>query len=184
MIKNKIAIFFIILFISCSNYKEQNTENEVKTENKLLIVQEDNCIFDLKNQTSEFLANNKNFENFIWIDSIKTAIIELNEKDTLSITKGGCIHYNFYIKLNSYSDTTDIKKTNYWIEKIKSLTTKIPNFENELVYSLFKNNQYDLEESERQLYYSFHQENYCHMSLIIEQKEHKNIIIEIGYYLC
>jgi hypothetical protein len=58
--------FWGVLLYCCLVYiiiNETSTENEVKT-NRLLIVQEDPIVcywHDLKNQTSEFLAN-KNFD--------------------------------------------------------------------------------------------------------------------------
>lgn len=164
-----LALSFICLANSSGKEIEQNT---------------DDCIFDQTTQTNSFLEDIPELEDYVWIDSLKQAVILLKNGETLNVTKGGCIHLNTYIQLVTDLDKTPISDTEYWIGRIRKYTGLLDNiFDNELVDSLIASESYDLEEHPSQLYFSFHQEVACHMSLIIENK-HGQTSVQIGYYVC
>lgn len=144
----------------------------------------DDCVFDLTTQTDSFLKDIPELEDYVWIDSLKQAVILLENQETLNVTRGGRIHFSTYIELVTDLDKTPITDINYWIKRIHKYTALLDNiFDNELVDSLIASESYDLEEHPSQLYFSFHQEVACHMSLIIENK-HGQTSVQIGYYVC
>ena len=196
-----VSIFFIV-FLGCSSEEnvdvkmDDSVENSEKIKDTIVEKQEEeqaqeekinypeDCVFDMNTQTSEFLEGIKEFENFLWIDSLKTATIPLENGDTIEITRGGCDHYSFYVTLISYSDLTKIEDVDYWINRMEKLTRLISEFENDNIYSLYQEEKYNLIENDNQLYYSFNQDAYCDMSLTLEQYSKKKITITIGYYMC
>lgn len=166
-------LLLLLTFIYHTNSTAQETDQNT-----------DDCIFDLSTQTDAFLKDIPALVDYVWIDSLKQAVILLENGETLNVTKGGCIHFNTYFELVTDLDKTPITDTDYWIERIHKYTTLLDNiFDNELVDSLIASESYDLEENPSQLYFSFHQEVACHMSLIIENK-HGQTSVQIGYYVC
>lgn len=144
----------------------------------------DDCIFDQTTQTDSFLEDIPELEDYVWIDSLKQAVILLENGETLKVTKGGCIHFNTYIELVTDLDKTPITDTEYWIDRVHKYTVLLDNvFDNELADSLITSESYDVNETPSQLYFSFHQDIFCHMSLIIENK-HGQTSVQIGYYVC
>lgn len=166
-------LLLLLTFICHINSSAQETEQNT-----------DDCIFDQTTQTDAFLKGLPELEDYIWIDSLKQAVILLDNGETLNVARGGCIHFNTYIELVTDLDKTPITDTDYWIERIHKYTTLLDNiFDNELVDSLIASKSYDLEEHPSQLYFSFHQDIACHMSLIIENKSGQTSV-QIGYYVC
>lgn len=53
----------------------------------------DNCIFDPATQTDEFLQGIPELENYVWNKHIHTAKIQLENHETLYISRGGCNHF-------------------------------------------------------------------------------------------
>ena len=166
-------LILVLCFICHANSSAQETEQNT-----------DDCIFDQTTQTDAFLDAIPELKDYVWIDSLKQAVILLENGETLNVTRGGCIHFNTYIELVTDLDKTPITDTEYWIERIHKYTTLLDNiFDNELVDSLIASKSYDINETASQLYFIFDQEVACHMSLIIEHK-HGQISVQIGYYVC
>lgn len=164
-----LALSFICQSTSSAQEAEQNT---------------DDCVFELTTQTDSFLKDIPELEDYVWIDSLKQAVILLENQETLNVTRGGCIHFRTYIELVTGLDKTPITDIDYWIKRIHKYTALLDNiFYDELADSLIASKSYDLNETDSQLYFNFHQEIFCHMSLIIENK-HGQTSVQIGYYAC
>ena len=146
---------------------------------------EDDCIFDVATQTPEFLDGIDQLKNYTWDDNSKTATIPLDNGDTVEITRGGCAHYSFYISLRSPSDTTALSNTAHWISKLKNITMLFEaDFENETIYSLLSDGQYDLDSTANQHYYVLLQDQYCDMTFRIQRIPGGGALVEVGYYIC
>lgn len=143
-----LCLISILLFFSCSNTTKTNSTEELPAvtvviphensnkdselnypvEQSLETTEfvEDDCIFDQANQTDEFLIGIKEFKNYTWDSISKTATIALNNKNTISITRGGCYHFGVSAELTLYNDTTDyynwenVNQKILWISKILS----------------------------------------------------------------
>ena len=105
--KNISVFISIIIFLGCS--PKENTDEKIELsdsnieETQALIEEKkeleeqqnsdfDECVFDMKTQTSDFLNEIKEFENYLWIDSLKMAMIPLGNGDTIEVNRGGCDH--------------------------------------------------------------------------------------------
>ncbi len=190
-----IIILLTAILISCSNSSTSETKTtksigkvtqseSEKEESDIVEEKDDDCVFDLNTQNSDFLNGIKPFENIIWIDSIQTGFISQENGDTIEINRGGCVHYNNYVTIHSYSDTTTIENIDYWKSKILEIGSLLPNFESEMVDSLLTNKLYELESTTNQQYFTLHQDLYCSMTFVIEKRKNGEIIIDLGYYLC
>jgi hypothetical protein len=182
-----ISIFLIVCLAACTN---NNTERGDKSAADSIAASDsaaseaEDCVFDLKAQNDSFLMGVEPFKNYVWVDSLKTAIVGMANGDTIEITRGGCVHYSYYISLNSGSDTTSFSNTQHWINKIRSLAKHLPGFENDMIDALISAKRYSVEQNEDLYVYSFEQEKYCYMELSIQPLDGKRILVELGYYLC
>jgi hypothetical protein len=194
--RNIAIILFLKLLTGCSHSDPANYETEeansftgetgnipVATGLDNDETDDDDCIFNPDIQTADFLKNIKEFEGYKWDDKTKTAGIR-SGKDSVAITRGGCMHYSYYITLYSGAGNLNIDDTDYWIDKISKIASLLPDFENELINKLLKEENFTLDRTPEHLYFTLHQDIYCHMSLIIKRDEQNIISVELGYYLC
>ncbi|MBL4651730.1 MAG: hypothetical protein JKY53_02540 [Flavobacteriales bacterium] len=121
--RNTLSLFILFIYVSFS-FTIDSEVQEVKTQEFVVIdsVLIDDCIFDTKTQNEEFLKGIEELSGWNWIDGLHTAFIPLENGDTIEINKGGCIHYNYYVRLHSYSDSTSVRQTNYWKNEILKIT--------------------------------------------------------------
>ena len=158
----------------------------IKNSNEI-ITPEEECIFDLKTQTDEFLKKIPEFSNYVWNKKDKKATIKLNNGRKLIVTRGGCDHFSFYGNLILDKTQLDLKnedeifKLSLWVaEKLFHKS------DYELMKEqLLKTKNYKLEKTIDQYYLTFTQDNYCNMTLVAENLNDENLIsVEIGYYIC
>ena len=150
----------IVLISGCSRKEEQSRDNtdslQDSTQEEVTLQEnatDDNsgpaedvegCIFDLSEQTSDFLDEIPEFNKYIWNDSTKTATIHLNNGDSLFIKRGGCNHYEVAIRYITKEDV-EVMDTAYWLNKAKWFASKIyAPYERDLIDSLIANRIYTM----------------------------------------
>ena len=86
--------FSILIFLFSCSPSNQQSETQQKTIEQPLPSVDEECVFDMSTQTDEFLRSNNLLKNFSW-DSNNKIAIGLIGKDTLQITRGGCVTLAF-----------------------------------------------------------------------------------------
>lgn len=145
--------------------------------------QDDDCVFDLDLQTSEFLKETKYWDNHHWHDDTKKATIKISNTETLEIIRGGCAHYNYYVKLAVQETTVDLGDMNYWIGQIQAHTHELKDFDNQYMDSLLTTTPEFVERSDDHAVCFYKQTRYCNVELYLKRVGNKTMI-EIGYYRC
>lgn len=191
--KKLLAILSLSLVVSCDNTDSSNNETVDATlveEGALDSTQEsnsteDDCIFDLSTQTSDFMESIPEYANYTWDDIEKTATVVLNNSDTVTITRGGCVHYNQYIELiTTANDSLSTSNIEYCLQLSQELAKKVFNeADNQLIDSLVSSNYYRVVESNH-LYIEFIQDYYCQMTVYATESKSGRFTLEIGFYLC
>ncbi len=174
----KIDNFQEIVVSALDDTKEEveNIEEEV--------FEDEDCIFDLKTQTDDFLKNKPNLSNYTWSNKTKTATIILDEHTMLKAFRGGCDHFNFYGTLylkNTniiYKDQNLIFEKGLWIVNQIMSPSDVDLFTKLIAFKKFKS-----EENHQKIYYTFDQDVYCTMTLVVEQLD-EGLSIQIGYTIC
>ena len=148
------------------------------------VFEDEDCIFDLKTQTDDFLKNKPNLSNYTWSHKTKIATIILDEYTMLKAFRGGCDHFNFYGTLylkNTniiYKDEKLIFEKGLWIVNQIMSPSDVDLFTKLIALKKFK-----AEENHQKIYYTFEQEVYCTMTLVVEQLD-EGLSIQIGYTVC
>ncbi len=187
-IKYKVCILLtIFIAIGCNDSQSENKLKDTIKKDSVINTadeQSEECIFDETAQTSVFLDTVPNFKKLHWIDSTKTAIIPLENNDTLQVKRGGCIHFYFYFTLICHSDNHSFEDQNYWMNKIQFYTKQINDFDNELIDSLWTNKLFEEDINDKQILLNFTQDFYCNQSLRIVKNNDGSVTVELGYYQC
>ena len=126
--KNLILTSIIFAFFSCSSgdNKSQETAEQNKSEveqerpnkpsTEEIQDEENDCVFnnDHYGLTTEWLKES-GLENFKWDNKLSQAMIPQNG-DTIILTKGGCTHFEYYVKLTLYDDSATVSNIEHWTE--------------------------------------------------------------------
>jgi len=187
-------LFVLLLAAACNVPKQEESapppieaEQETKAEpvaTEPEAFSEDDCIFDLATQTTEFLDTIPQLQNYTWNDTMKVAMIPQKNGDVIEISKGGCHHYGYYVTLHSPVDSTKLDDLDHWLNRIRPTMKLLPDFEWSMMEALLADKAFDLESSESMLFCTFHQPTYCDMSILVGKGEGGVAYIQVGYYFC
>lgn len=148
-----------------------------------VLSQNEECIFDIRTQTDDFLKETPFFGKHLWNNESKTATIQIDKNTTLIITRGGCTHFSFYFDLIIKGDSTSISDHNYWIRKVFALTKQVPDFDNETMWNAVLDLSNPTSFSSDQHVWYFNDEQFCSSKLFIK-KTGQTTSIHLGYYYC
>jgi hypothetical protein len=144
---------------------------------------QDDCIFDLKTQTDEFIKSIAEFSNYVWNDSTKTGTITLDNGERLIATRGGCDHFGISGQWIQENNKHSIEELDYWFDKGKWMSKRLMS---EVDYSALKemilNENFELNVDNNKLFVLFTAHTYSEWYLVVEFDEEKSAIIETGYY--
>jgi hypothetical protein len=192
--QGRIIFFSLFLFIfSCGgpsfdnkpSIEDDNNSTSTATKNKTPKTNQkkksEQCEFDMKLQTDAFLKDKPQYSPYKWNNKVKEAKILLNEKDTLTIHRGGCHYFELSINLKTLSQKNDINDSTFWFNAALNYAK---DFFDKGDYELLKKNiethEYDLSQTEDVKLYSFPHEKYDEFYLRISS-EHKASEMEVGY---
>jgi hypothetical protein len=188
--RRPLTIICILAIISCEQPANTGTVDENTMDNttnieKVSTVDQD-CVFDLTTQTAEFIQEIPDYSNYIWDDQTKTATVLLDNGDTIKLTRGGCVHFNYYIQLiTKTTDSLTINNPDFGLDLAKELAQKVfPKPDYQLIDSLVTNKLYEDHLTDFQYYFNLTQDMYCDMTIIMQETESGQFRLEIGYYLC
>lgn len=145
-----ILIVLIGMFgMACSTNNNENTDSTIISEEDSFEQEiSEECTFDVKTQTSEFLQGIEEFENHVWVDSIKTAIILLENGDSLHIKRGGCSHFEVSVTLLT-NEQVNVNDTIYWLDKAIWFADRVySDYDKELLKSIIANREYQINNQE------------------------------------
>ena len=188
-----ISYFGIEMFVFTKGVKndinileKENVELAEKETESLPEFSEDDCVFDSNTQTDDFLKKIPEFSDYVWDNETKKATIQLDNGNTLIVTRGGCVHFSFYGNLllnkseQNFNDENGIFNKALWIAE-----RLFHKSDYELIRKSLNSKDYEIEKSESQYYLNFKSELYCDMTLVVENLKDQNLIsIEIGFYQC
>jgi hypothetical protein len=85
---------------------------------------ENDCTFnnDYKGLTTEWLKE-LGKADFVWNAKSNQAVI-YSGQDTISVSKGGCVHFGILVELRLANDLHTINDTEYWVKKALFLATE------------------------------------------------------------
>ena len=148
--------------------------------------EEEDCVFDLATQTDEFIKDIPEFSNYTWIDSTKSAIITLDNGETLIAERGGCNHFGISGKWEKKNDTHKGEEIEYWLEQAKWISKRLlPKTDYEMLEKMIDDKKYESNFHNGILYLQFEGHDYSEWYLRVEwdlEKDDENPIIETGYY--
>jgi len=167
-----------------SNEFEEHKTIEVKSNDSVNINHLDNdCIFDIKTQTSDFIDSIPEFSNYTWNDEQKTATIALNNGDTLYASRGGCNHFGISGKLK-VNKKIDLDSVEIIIEEAKWIAKRIfSHGDYTELNTLIENENYQIDRAKDWLHLNFNHEFYMDYSISVHRQENGTLTIEIGYYI-
>lgn len=194
MMKSRYIILFFTVGLICgcnqmpdNSQKVSQVVESVDSLNAPVVDQveefDSDCIFDTATQTDEFLKGIETFSDYEWNDKEKFAVVKLPNDEYLNISRGGCVHYTFGVELVSSVDTTDFKKSEYWISRLLSYTNLLTDFDNDLIKSLVKTLGEPEIETDQFVFWPFPVEDYCGVEIVID-KRNGPTSISFSYYLC
>lgn len=175
---------------STYNEFEKIIHNELDSVSKMSgtpqkVIEKD-CVFDLAQQTDDFLITHAALRNHIWNNDTKTATVYLENGDTIFIERGGCQYFNFYITQKFRHSEWNIKQTQKIYQHALDLTqmvmdiTEQQQFQYALATGAYEKNQYD-----HLLKLTFDFPDKCMAELIFEQNPKTQLAtLKIGYTLC
>lgn len=163
---------------------DEELENLISSSKNDIEIESD-CVFDLNTQSDEFMKRLIDYQDYSWNDESKTATIILNNSDTLKLSRGGCTHFYYTTYYSTQiSDSMNLKNE----ELIFNYATKLanntfPESDVALINNLIEQGLYNSDIGSSQHFYQFDQDNYCSMTLFINELD--NILtFEFSYYLC
>jgi len=193
--KQLFLIFLVILFSCNSDLKkvekrnkvEQNTE-KTKTESKKSEKSEYNendCVFDQKTQTDEFLKGIKELKNYKWNYKTRTAKLKFENGDSLTIIRGGCADFGVSVKMKilkssiDYSKWKNVNQKVLWIAKILKSEFAYKKLKTEL-----ETNRITIEKEGKGDIVEFTNEFLSMNHYYIYRELHNNFdLIELSYYI-
>lgn len=115
------CLFIISMISSCHN-SEKPLSKQAEIETLDSSSNQDECVFDTSyfKFTSEALAEYDKTLNFSWSDTNKQATAILENGDTLYLTIGGCVHFNYSATLHSsipFDQNRELTDRAKWLAK-------------------------------------------------------------------
>ena len=163
-----------------------DTHNSTSKQDSLIINNEDDCIFNLKTQTDEFIKHIPEFSNYVWEDSTKTGVIILENGEKLIVKRGGCYHFEISGQWIQKNKKHTIEEVDYWLEQGKWISKRIMT---ETDYSdleqMINDKSYKMNFGDNGLYISFNNHNYSEWYLAVDWDfigGNNNVIVKTGYY--
>ena len=182
---SSLLILLLFAFQSCNEAAETPSEDLSATEVDTLDAFD--CPFDESNQDDAFMKELDHFVHYTWIDSAKMAVVPLANKDTLFITRGGCLNFNFFAELHTSVTEPVINDIPFWFERGLALAQSfLPEEETKKLKALMDSQSYSLDATNNQMFVTFEQDEHCEMTMVVflNQKREHNIMLEIGYSDC
>jgi hypothetical protein len=181
IMKNILIILISLGFgFSCTT-PLKNQEKEIEIDNSEKDIKED-CIFDQKTQTDEFIKGINEFNNYTWDSVTNTATILMPNGDTILAFRGGCNHFGISGTILSENDSNSIENQEYWLKQSLWLSEKImPESDFLQLTKMVEEKTYNYQLNTNLLTIGFNGHNYTEWYLRVEKKN-KNAEMEIGYY--
>ena len=144
---------------------------------------QEDCVFDQASQTDEFIKDIKEFSNYTWNDSTKTATILLNSGDTLFASRGGCNHFALSGTLIQQNQSQFEFNQKRVFEKALWIAERLfDHHDFGELNDLIEHRNYSLIESDDNGFFlQFNHDDFSEYYLLAIWSE-KSIRIEIGYY--
>lgn len=140
---------------------------------------EDDCPFDLSNQTDDFIKDVPEFSDYVWNSSTKEATIKLPNGDVLIAQRGGCSHFGLSGTLIS-TDSTPLSNEDYWRKKVLWIAKRIFD-ETDYSFLVYSLESKSYEKGDEPYSYYFPHEYYSSFSITMTTKDGK-VELYVGYY--
>ncbi|WP_459212080.1 hypothetical protein [Aquimarina rhabdastrellae] len=198
------TIILAAVTISCGNSSIKNEEEIVIEQDPVITKEEtsielnneqtkqsiediEECIFDLKTQTDDFIKRIPEFSNYKWDDKAKTGIILLKNNEQLLLKRGGCDHFEISGKWIQQRTGHALEEIPYWFEQCRWISKRILS---EIDYAslekMIQDKSFEVDITNNRLYINFSNHDYIEWYLAVDMDDetHKNnVVIETGYYL-
>ncbi|MBN4046963.1 hypothetical protein JYT34_00575 [Olleya sp. AH-315-K02] len=99
-IQNLVSITFFLALFSCAN------------------AQKENCVFDSKSITDDFLKNNNEILSYKWFDDIKTASVLMKTGEYVYVKKWACMSYGTEAKKIIVLSSDIDESISFWSDKL------------------------------------------------------------------
>jgi hypothetical protein len=129
----RISLYFLFaLLIACSSNKKEEAltdtvrvdamkESLTEEEDTVTTASEDGCVFnnDYHSLTTYWLKE-LNESHFTWRPDLNSALIPMGQ-DTVSLSQGGCVHFNISVELKLTKDRHLISDSAFWMQRTLKL---------------------------------------------------------------
>ena len=145
-----------------------------------------NCKYPIENQTDNFLSGIPEYSSYSWDNETKTAIITLSKNENLTVKRGGCDQFDFYITLQKNNSLINLNNKEEAIKDLLNHAEKLFEAED---YSRFltalQNGDYKIDKYSDELRMVFNINDFCFSEIYMYNNKVKNIsMIKIGYTKC
>lgn len=165
----------------------QLLQSSKKSSYEVDIVNEENlsgCIFDIDNQTDDFLKGIDLFKGYVWDDEEKTATLKLESGEVVKIHKGGCDYFSVSTTIEVIGDMKSFTMEHF-IKHFHNIASKLPkDFKYDDVKKELLTKNYSVENYDRSTSWYFNDE-YLQMSnyyFSLEQIDNK-VHFSFGWYM-
>lgn len=197
--KNFYVILFLLILFSCKKEKFIINTGISKADDKLEISkksvegkkqiqsleksEEEDCIFDQATQTDDFLKGIKELEGYDWDSKRKRAELFLNDHWVLSITRGGCDHFELSAEF-LYERKLDFEKDKKQIfDNIIWITSLIEEYEGDVIKEVISKEKITITKEDEFNYFVNFMDERIYESYLMSFNNEKATTFSISYYL-
>lgn len=143
----------------------------------------EDCIFDQKTQTDEFLNGIEELKDYIWNQEAKTAEIILNDHWSLTIKRGGCNHFEVSATFiyDRFLEFDENKKSVY--DKFIWISGLLEEFDEEAINEAITNNNISIEVDEDRRFIQFMDSRLYESYSAMFYSKNNVTHIRLSYYL-
>lgn len=167
-----------VTFLSCKEASMKVKMEQVSADKNSSIgdeVIEVDCIFDQATQTDDFLKGIKELENYKWDTATKTAYFPSKGDWELSISRGGCDHFELSATFKRMGKFDFEKEKSCVFSKIIWITLLLEEFEGDIIKEDIEGNRLSItKENENYLYANFMNER-IYESYYMDYKTENNV---------
>lgn len=151
--------------------------------NHLFSQNDEECTFDLKTQTDEFVKTVPEFSDYSWDDIRKEATIKLENGNILVAHRGGCVHFGISGELYLKGDDgISLQDLDYLFREAKWIGKRLfSDSDYKLLRESINNKTYADLSDESGTYILIPHKTYNEFSILV-RTEGKSKVLYVGYY--
>lgn len=144
--------------------------------------EDEECTFDQKTQTDEFVRGVPEFSDYTWDSQIKVATIKLENGSILKAHRGGCVHFGISGELYLKDSEKGIRNLEYWFERSLWIAQRLfSEHDYNVLHNSILNKTYSNQSGDGFTYLLIPHDSYNEFSISVK-KEGDIGIVYVGYY--